>query len=247
MITAQKSFELFLEGIKKESTSTITPDQLNKLFNKSQLSVVLSKLPKAEIINKRVEDLSQLLVTLDTDDHPAIETTLLGSNTFLIPRTDSMTIDGTLYPQELKILNVGLKMHYKNHPCYSDGLSDDFDLASFMKTDQRYQIFKNPHRMPTLGPPSVRAYFQLYENKLRAIISRKETESYARYLRLEYYRYPTEFFFDESNPSGGVPFEFRDEMVYEIIDHAVLSYIERVQDPRFQTKKIENREDDINN
>ncbi|MFP4046154.1 MAG: hypothetical protein ACLFT4_00160 [Bacteroidales bacterium] len=246
MITALETYKLFLEGIKKESISTVPPDIFNNLINKSQLKVILSKLPETEVINKRVEDLSQLLVTLDTENYPAIETISPNSNAFRVPRMDSLDINEVNYPQELKILNVGFKMQYYGHRCFPDGLGEDFEMATLMKTDQRYQILKNPHRFPTLGPPNVRVYFQVYQDKIRAVIARKSTESYARYLKLEYYRYPVEFFFDKNNPDGGTPLEFRNEMVHEIVDHAVLSYIERIQDPRFQTKKIENREDEIN-
>lgn len=245
---ATTTYQLFLEKIKKEFTSAVPPEVFTNLINDSCVKVVLSKLPGTELVSKRVEDLSQLLVTVDGIDYPLIETEQSGYNTFLIPRMQEMSVGNTIYPQALKILNVGFQIYYKGHICLPDGLGDDFESASLMKTDQRYQIMENPHRIPTLGPPAVRIYFQLYKDKIRAILSRKQIESYAKYLRIEYYRYPVKFYFDENDPiNGSTPLEFRDEVCREIIDHAALSYIERVQDPRFQTKKIENKEDEINN
>lgn len=251
MITAAKTYELFLDGVKKEYTSTVTPPVANRLLNAAMMDKVLEKLPETEMINKRVEDLSQLLITLDTSDYPPIPTITNGSNAFLIPRIEDLNIGGHNYPQELKILNMGFKMYYKGHRCFPDGLRDNVYPATLLRTDEKYAVFNNPHRIPTLGPPKVRMYFQIYKDKIIAIVSRKSTESYAAKLVMEYYRYPREFFFDRNNPEdipngNSVPFEFRDEFIREIIDHAVLTYIERVQDPRFQTKKIENDENKRN-
>jgi hypothetical protein len=246
-MTAELSYKLFLDKIKKQAISTVNPEAFNRLFNDSQLEVILSKLPATEVVSKRVEDLSQLLITTDTEDYPAIPTIDHGSNSFEMPRTGELIISGVIYPQSLRILNIGFKIAYEGHPCYSDGLGKMFLDAFFLRTDQRYPIMKNPHRHPTLGPVVDRVYYQIYKDNISAIISRENEsiDSYAAYMRVEYYRYPREFIF---SPDGvSIDCEFRDEVVTEIINLCAIKYVERVTDPRFETKLIEDQRQKNNN
>lgn len=248
---AELTYKLFLDGIKKEGISTVLPEKFNRLYNDTRLNVILGKLKGVETVSKRTEDLTQLLITTNGSDmltgesYPPISTSEPGSNRFVFPRSEEIIHNGVLYPQSLKLLNIGFKIAYEGDPCYSDGLGSKFHPAKFMKTDKYYPIMGNPHRRPTLEKPITRLYFQMYKDEITAIISYKDIDSYAAEMKVEYYRYPVEFIFNPTGPSTDC--EFRDEFTREVIDQCILDYIQTVNDPRFESKMVTNNQKQKNN
>ena len=234
------TYKQFLDGIKKESTSTVTPDAFNRLFNKIQLDVIVSKLSKTELESKRIEDLSQLL------QYKIISPDVVGSNNFTIPRTGEFGFAHSPSDKILKLLNVAFKIVYEGHECINDSESG-YISAEYLRTDEKYSIFNNPFRVPTLSPPYTRIYYQLYENRITVIFSNNTVDSFASKMKIEYYRYPIKFNFDKNNPDESIDCEFKDELCQEIIDHTVMYYLENITDPNFQSKYLRINNNNNNN
>lgn len=245
---AEKTYRLFLDEIKKEGTATVGPKKFTRIINESMMSVILSKLPQTEVISKRVEDLSQLLITTDgfspsmgNNPLPPIESS--PHNQFQIPRSEEIEVNGRIYPRVLKVLRIAFKLTYIDHECLV-GESKGYISAKLLKTDQKDKVISNPHRRPTTGPPFSRFYFQLYGDNLTAIVSRDNVGSYASKMEIEYYRYPLAFAFHGYNQPTNVGIEFNDDFAREIIDHAAAGYLSETGDPRWEPKRVEKKDEE---
>ena len=148
-----------------------------------------------------------------------------------------------IYPPYLRLLNVAFKIEYVNNICKFTGVSEWLD-ANINKSDNKTVKSKNPYRKAT----DDRLYYEIMGDH---IILETGTESKGHSMRLDYIRHPRRIFFNIINngpdeeqkgvpdftggTSGSVNCELPGDLRQEIVDIAVRTFIERVQDPRYQT------------
>lgn len=250
--TTLDMYRAFLDGIKKNSTAIVTPDQFNRIINHwGQDEYILDMFPEGEQDIVGLDDMEILRVV--TDGIQVVEGVTLfpvapdasNNNVFTIPkhattvrrRLADGTIDTNTYPKYARGLNVMFKIKYgAGSTCHTkDSISDDFIRAYIMRTDQRSVIMTSLYRKPT----DSLLYYEMIDGKIR-LIAGNGAEGYS--LRMEYYRYPVEIFFNSTAPAdtgnkatGSVNCEFAPHQRKEIVDIAVRIYLERVSDPRYKS------------
>jgi hypothetical protein len=243
-MTTLDCYRLFLDGIKKERTSIVSPSYFNRLINDVQLDWLNAKAPVAELTQDIIDDLSQLRVVTD------------GSQTFkghvlnVIPATPTYALSFPLpkatnlsfYPRYFRLLNVQFLISYLNPITGAYSYDLGLEYASILRSDKRAVTPSNYYRRAKKG----RLYYEIIGNDIRAV-SQEQCRGGA--MRLEYLRYPEQIWLDETNMAdhsnetgnpytngyGSIPCELGEIQTKEIISLAVSTYLERNSDPRFQS------------
>jgi hypothetical protein len=167
----------------------------------------------------------------------------LSDKYFSYPMGAPITVNGVKYPPYLRLLGVAFKLEYVDNVCGLTGISDWLD-AKVLRSDQKSVITKNPFRKPT----DDRLYYEII-NENFVLTNNTKSEGYS--MRLDYLKYPRRIFFNtnDTNPReeqtgipdytgttpGSVNCELPNNIKQEIVDLAVMVFIERVKDPRYQT------------
>ena len=249
--TTLDMYKAFLDGIKKNSTAIVTPDQFNRIINHwGQDEYILDMFPEGEEDQVGLDDMEMLRVV--TDGIQVVDGVTLypvapdasSNNVFTIPkhvttvrrRLDNGTIDTNTYPKYARGLNVMFKIKYSaSSTCNTPNGISDFIRAYIMRTDQRSVIMTSCYRKPSESL----LYYEVIDGKVR-LIAGNGAEGYS--LRMEYYRYPVEIYFNSTNQAdtgnkatGSVNCEFAPHQRKEIVDIAVRIYLERVADPRYKS------------
>ena len=181
------------------------------------------------------------------------------SSTLIIPKVDNYfkyplsheltVVNGGnkeyIYPPYLHLLSVQFKIEYINNECGLKGISVWKD-ADILRSDNRAVLKQNPFRKPK----DDRLYYEILNEH---IVLTTGTESKGREMNLDYLRHPRKIFFNVKNggnvhleqegipdysgtiDNGSVNCELPNDLRQEIVETAVRTYIERVQDPRYQT------------
>lgn len=251
--TAHDMFLGFLDGIKKERISTVTPDYFNRIINEAYDIWYKQKSVEIERDQKRIDDLQGLRVVTDgvfkynsviLPVIPAVNqdnTITWGRNIFMLPisgTVGNVIINGVSYPRYRRFLNVMFKVRYYGDPCYPDGTISDWKDAYIMRSNQRSIIKKNPFRRPSKN----KLYYEIIDN-----LTRIDTggTSIGYEMRIEYIKYPANIAYIHGGTS--VNCELQSDQQREIVDIAIRQYIERVSDPRYQTQMYEQAQKSVGN
>lgn len=219
VITAQDMYTYVLEGIFKQNTGTLYPQEFNDLINKCQLEYVQNKLHEEEENQKRTDDLRDLRVV-----SPAILPS--APNTFPLPYNAANNPPGYLY-----LLAANFVLNYIDNKCGLTGQSG-YLKAKTLKADwNEFELQKDPYNRPT----DENLYYKIVGDNVILI---NGTLSTGASMIIDYYKYPTDIdVVAIPNVSSILSVHCRQE----ICDLAVRKYLEQVQDPRYQTKSIESK------
>jgi len=228
--TGEKMFKYFLQEIRKTRTIVITPQRWTDFINPVVIDWIKTKLPENEFTQKRIDDLEAIKVLTDGRQYPYIKAFNNISNIFQIP-----------YSSE-------------DHPAYMHGLSAEFgninsdavddgddDIrgvpnsvvislnyqvpGKILRADNRVVRKDNPYRQPD---DETWMYFENRGGYIYGISKEKEFNR----LILEYYSYPDEIKYGDGVDEAG---SFKPAQNKEIVDLAVVQYLEVVENPRLQT------------
>lgn len=251
ILTVTDMYKAFLAGIKKEQTSIVPPSTFNLLINEEQDKWFKEKAVSIEIDQKRIDDLQVLRTVTDgvykyTDVLYPIRPDTLGGKVFTLPTNPVDSINNInittgvtssqSYPRYRRLLNVMFKITYVDNECDNVGVSEWLP-SNILRSDKRQSTLKSPYRKPS----DEKLYYEIIGNKIRLI---NETSSTGYAMRLEYMRYPRTINFS-TVVLDCVDCELLPEQQQEIVDKAVVTYIERSKNPRYQTINIEQQKEQI--
>jgi len=224
LATITEMYQEFLDGITKEESAIVPPEDFIRLINRSQSQWLVSKAPEGDTGQKRIDDLEIIRVVTDgVFEYNSVPLDLLSP---VVVNQFELVPSG--YPSYFRLLNVMFQITYSGNSCFVDGVNSELLDASIMRADKRSSTFKNPMRWPT----DERLYYEIIGNRIRLITG---TSSIGYRARLEYYRYPLDMVYDEDDSNNNVNCEFGSAQQYEICDIAIRIYLERKTDPRYQT------------
>jgi hypothetical protein len=243
-----------LAGIKKEQTTIAPPSTFNLLINEEQDKWFKEKAYSVELDQKKIDDLQVVRVTTDgVYEYSGIALNPIGPDAyngmvFTLPVNPSQLVNNEwlgvpplaltqLYPRYRRLLNIEFKIRYKNNECELTGISKWLQ-AHIMRSDQLVKIKDNPYRRPK----DSRLYYEILNNKIRLITG---TESTGYLMKLEYLRYLNSINFVGTGSPANVDCELHPEQQQEIVDRAVMTYIERSKNPRFQTILVEQQKNQV--
>ncbi len=254
ILTVTDMYKAFLAGIKKEQTTIAPPSTFNQLINEEQDKWFKEKVYAVELDQKRIDDLQVLRVVTDgVYEYSGIVLNPIGPDTyngyvFTLPINPAQHINNMwagvpplatqqTYPRYRRLLNIEFKIRYNDNECELIGISE-WLKAHIMRSDQLSEIKENPYRKPK----DSRLYYEIINNKIRLITG---TSSTGVGMKLEYLRYPDVITFVAINDPLNVDCELLPEQQQEIVDRAVVTYIERSKNPRYQTISIEQQKNQI--
>lgn len=210
-----------LEGIFKQNTGTLYPQEFNDLINKCQLEYVQNKIKEEEENQKRTDDLRDLR-TITTNILPS------GVNTFPLPYNPNTNPPGYLY-----LIAVNFRINYVNNRCSHTGQSAYLPSRTLKGDWNQYELQKDPYNKPT----DEKLYYKIVGDNVVLITG---TNSTGAFMEVDYYVYPSDI-----NVITSINSVLSVHCRQEICDLAVRKYLENVQDPRYQTKSIENKSEII--
>jgi hypothetical protein len=223
VITAQDMYTYVLEGIFKQNTSTLYPQEFNDLINKCQLEYVQNKIKEEEENQKRTDDLRELR-TITTNILPT------GVNTFPLPYNSSTNPPGYLY-----LIAANFMINYVNNCCGLTGTSG-YMAAKTLKGDwNQYELQKDPYNRPS----DSKLYYKVVGDNVILITG---TASTGAYMEVDYYKYPSDI---DVVASPNVNSILAVHCRQEICDIAIKKYLSVVQDPQYQTKSVEIKTENI--
>lgn len=235
-------FEAFLEGVRKSRTTTIQPDIFTNIWNIWGLLNWIKSRPVfiegAEMTEKEIDDFAMLRHIVQISPYDAINPDL-----FKLPdgtaRTDIIRLDvfsgalppigGTVFPKYRRALTIHFKLDYDtatSQECSLTGRSDWLGSKP-LKSDNESVAMKNTY---TKAKDS-RLRYQRIRQYIKFV--RTTTMSQPLYMKLDYFAYPN--WMEYSNGAFNYTPEFGEEQIAQILDLAIITYLERSKDPRWQT------------
>jgi hypothetical protein len=157
---------------------------------------------------------------------------------------EHVTIDGLKYPPYMRLQNVEFKVLYLNgNTCNFKGESE-WKIADVLRADSEISNKNNPFRKPTES----KFYYEFIGNSIKLIYNGK-VDGYK--MKMKYFKYPRRIFLNDRstlstdeqvgvpNYTGAVNGSINCELYYpqrkEIVNMAIRTFIERVQDQRYQS------------
>jgi len=234
IVTALDMYKYFLDGIHKESTSTVTPDEFNRVINQTQVEWIKNKYFQFEQTEKRIDDLRVLEVR---DFIPNTGGLSPGDEEFILPYNNVNNIATPGNPTGTNhgymfMLNIAFKIQYVNNECKLTGISDWLKSRT-MKANFEWEIQDDPYNKPK----DDRLFHKIIGDRVELYT---DTESYGTEVRFDYLRYPRVI----NTPTTADPVDVTSELPLhtrsEIISIAVRKTLGRMSSPRYQQQMVEN-------
>lgn len=232
IITAQDMYDAVLDGLNKNQTGTIFPDEFDLLINEAQLETVVNKYEQAEKTQKRIDDLR----TLEIIGEIIVNTgaSAPGGEIFALPYNPNVNVVTPKNPSGenkgyLFLLRASFKIQYVNNSCYT-GISE-WLKSKVMRSDVRDEIARDPFNKPT----DERLYHQTTGDTLILFTG---GQSFGLSANIDYLRYPRDI---SVTTSPNVDCELPLHMRKEIVDIAIRKRLELIESQRYPTKVNENR------
>lgn len=247
----------FLDGIKKSYAGTVTPFVFERLWNQWAMPIWLSKnvslIEGIEVTQKQIDDLSPLMmeyilnfdnITYQVpDDYYIIPDGIMALSIFDInTNTDKLVV----LPKYLRAVSVMFKLDYgtsQNQICNLTGISD-FIGALYYRKDVAIELQKSIYRKPSdkvlywdkviketyvqqLPPTTPPTYIPSQKIECIKMVN-NGSKSVA--MKLNYLKHP-----DEISAINNTGCELNETAKQEIIQTAVILFLERIKDPRYKT------------
>ena len=204
--TITDMYKAFLDGVKKESTTTVNPDRFNRLINTSQL---LWQMVNIKDVEREQVDIDRFRALLTTD---------------VIDVTDEKYFE--LGADYMRSLAVMFQVQWNSESCY-DGISE-FLPGNYMKTNNLSVSKINPYRKTTQN----RFHYRQIGDKIEFL---DNPHCQPLKCNVEYIRYAKDMKFVAVGSSSNEDCELPVATRQEITDIAIRMHLERVLDPRYKS------------
>lgn len=232
--TALDMYRYFLDGINKERTTTVTPDEFNRLINICEVEWIKNKYSEFELTEKRIDDLRILEIR---DVIPNTGSQVAGEEIFILPYNAVTNVNTPGNPSGTNhgymfMLNVAWKIQYVDNECCETGESKWIQSRT-MKANFEWEIQDDPFNKPK----DDRLFHKIIGNLVELYTG---TDSYGIEVRFDYLRYPRLI----NVPTSANPVDIVSELPLhtreEIISIAIRKELGRIESPRYQQQIIEN-------
>lgn len=199
-------YKAFLDGIKKESTTTVRPDRFNRLINVAQLAWVMVNVKDVEV---EQVDIDRFRAILESE-----ELTTTTPRYFELPDT------------YLRMLSTSFKVKWKDGAC--ETWISPFLPGNYIKTNNLSISKINPYRKTNQH----RLHYRLIGNTVE-FIENVHCDPIA--CLMEYIRYPQDMKFVTIGSTDNVDCELPVHARQEIVELGIRIHLERVVDPRYKS------------
>lgn len=182
--TVDDLYKAFLDGIKMESTSVVTPSKFNRIANEAQLIWKRDNVKTVELSQKQIDDLRVLRMPPEV-----LSPTGIGSNIFGLPE------------EYFRLLNVEFSIDIGD---IARSVMSEYKKANIKRSDQKTANKDNVYRKPSED----RLYYDLIQNNIYF----DGGEEIALKAKIEYLRKPVDIDYD-GGINCELPEEQRQEVV----------------------------------
>jgi len=211
--TANEMYDLCLELLRKQNTSSLDPDEWMIRINSIQLDYVNKMAEKAEQSQMYMDRLKEITVR-----HFSILNTGNAS-----PGQEIFVLPGDYF----RLLNVGFKLNYIKESCLPDGPSVTYEVARPLDSDTEYMNkTKNYYRKPKV----TRLYYTLTGQELQLVTG---SLSYGLEAKINYVRIPRLIDLNQSPGAGDCELNLmiRNQLCYALVAQS----LEGFGDGRYQS------------
>lgn len=220
MISVADMYTRFLYGIDKEGTTTVYPEKFNELINEAQGLVVNEMADEVQVNRRRLDDLYLFTSTF--------------SNKMPTP-TGNQYIK-QLPPDYFRELNIKFKLSYIKETVGATYdrdtqrcVTDKFYWGVPMCSDNKPIALNNPYRSTNRLFEDGKVYYEVMGDNIKVV-----DYEYQEYV-MEYLVTPPTLRFNELDPAGHNEGTLTPRMRQIITDRAIRIFIERTENPRYQT------------
>lgn len=200
-------YRALLDGVKKESTTTISPARFNRLVNTAQLMWTMVNIKEVEIEQLDIDRFRNLLV-----------------QEYLSPSVEPLFFE--LSETYLRMLSTAFKVRWKEGACETG--DSDFLPGHYLKTNNVSVSKVNPYRKTNQH----RLHYRLIGNTVEFFDNPHCTPLSCK---ISYVRYPVDMKYVGIGSTDNVECELPIHVRQEIVDIAVRIHLERVVDPRYKS------------
>lgn len=220
MISVADMYTRFLYGIDKEGTTTVYPEKFNELINEAQGLVVNEMADEVQVNRRRLDDLYLFTSTFSN-------------------KKDTPT--GTQYIKQLPLdyfreLNIKFKLSYKEETVGATYdrdtqryVTDKFYWGVPIRSDNKPIALNNPYRSTNRLFEDGKVYHEVMGDNIKVV-----DYEYQEYV-MEYLVTPPTLRFNELDPAAHSEGTLTPRMRQIITDRAIRIFIERTENPRYQT------------
>lgn len=228
--TVDDMYTRFLYGIDKEGTTTVYPEKFNELINETQGLVVNEFADEVQVNRRRLDDLAPIMRTYSNKT-----TTVLPVGDPVVTYPKTLPID---YFRELNVLfEIKVRQDangYRRPPLATESYNLEKKWGKILRSDNKPIALSNPYRDTTAVDKEGFVYYEVQDNVISTI-----HYDFREYI-MEYLIVPPAILFNESG-TGHIHCVFSPRMQQIIVDRAIRIFIERTENPRYQTALNEDR------
>lgn len=213
-VTALDMYELTLEILNKQNTTSVTPEEWNVWANTATLEHCLFLYEKYQNDQAITDKLGPIIV----DPAPISNTGVAAPNQeiFVLPS------------DYLRMLRIGIKLNYVNDPCFANGPGTEYVSATLLTDDQYGVIDDNPYRKAK----SKNLYYY-HKNGGLNIAIKTGGSSYGLEAEIRYLKYPKKI--DVTLSPGTGDSELPSDVKNDICHIIARKIIEAIESGRYQT------------
>ena len=232
--TALDMYKYFLDGINKERTTTVTPEEFNRLVNVCEVEWIKNKYSEFQLTEKRIDDLRNLEVR-DVIPNTGLQSP--GDEVFILPYdpVNNITTPGNPLGDNhgyMFMLNVAFKIQYVNNDCGLTGVSK-WIKSRTMKANFELEIQDDPYNRPN----DARLYHSIIGNSVGLYT---DTDSWGAQARFDYLRYPRMINVPTPTNPADITSDLPLHTRMEILSVCIRKALGRIESPRYQQQILEN-------
>lgn len=228
--TVDDMYTRFLYGIDKEGTTTVYPEKFNELINESQGLIVNEVADEVQVNRRRMDDLSPITRRYSNQ---IVVTPPAGDPVTTYPKALPLDYFRELNIQfSLEIAAVAPTIRVKT--VNNKQVSVDYFWGIPMRADNKAIALKNPYRNVSALFEDGNVYYEVMNNRIDTV-----GYDYLEY-KMDYLIVPPAIYFDPNGVSH-IHCILSPRMQQIITDRAIRIFIERTENPRYQTALNEDR------
>jgi hypothetical protein len=208
-------YKYSLELLQAEETISFNTKEFLTLLMPNTVGYINFRADEYEYSQKSIDDLRKI-IKYTTIYNTGKNTP--GEEVFLLPVED-VSPHGYM-----RLLNIQVKMDYKNSSCFPDGIGKLTD-ATKLNADEETRLARNPYRRPRVDGVQPNIY---YDSIGDAITIRTDSDSVAKEVKIKHFVYPQEMSFVPDSVS-----ELSIDANIAICKQLVTQYLGVTESPRY--------------
>lgn len=251
LTSANEIFKAFRDGIRHTETNLVHPEVFSRIWNiwsltewvtentslKEGVDLTLKQIDDLQMLNRMViikpaskqifklpdgsTEYNGYAITFNFSEISSSESEYFASDQYPFPKGDPIELD-----KYVRSVRVSFRLEYaSDQECNLSGYSE-WTEAKLLKSNQKPVVMNSVYRKPK----DDRLYYEVSNGEIICRTGGSE----AKYMFLEYYKYPNYMEYNSDDESLSYIIDLNQEQLKEVLDKAITHYLKRVNDPRYK-------------